>query len=350
MKKFQLGVIALAVVLAGTSMAASAAKGSAKNANKNPAPVTMMAPDLSACSSSALCSMENPSGFYVSLTGIDAVPSETGLGMFSDSWQYTDANGNITARSKPIKPAYKWAGAAAIGYNIPGTANNIELSYFWLNSDTHAVNGTGDNPTSFGSVFFSNWFPLAPGADFVSDAHLKYKVEQADLDVGRRYVDASGHFQIHPYAGARYAKLKHNLTFLLGNVKSQYHGIGPMVGFDGHFDFGCGFGAAGKFDAALMMGTVNANSELTFGITNVYKSPNTNRVVSNANMQLGLDYTYMFQNQNTLKLEIGYQVSEYFSPFDIIRGDTSPTDTRIIGLESTNFSYSGPFATLTWHA
>lgn len=340
MKKYQLGAIALAVLFSSSAMASHAKMAASSD-----------------CSSSTLCAMTtNPgnyfNGFSIGVRGLDAVPSETNLGMFSDSWQYTDGAGNITARSKPIKPAYKMTGQVNVGYNLPGTANDFNLAYLWLNSNTHAVN-TAVGASSFGSVFFSNWIPLVPDSGFVSDAHLKYRLDQVDLTAGRSYSDASGHFQVHPFGGLRYARLKHNLVFMLGQVTSTYHGIGPMVGFDAHFDFGCGFGAAGRFDSSVLMGTVNSSSLLVFGgPANSFVSPGTNRTVATAAGELGLDYTYTMANQSNIKLEIGYQGSEYFNPFDLIRGDTGSNtgEHRIVGLETTNFSFSGPFAELSWHA
>lgn len=320
MKKSNLKLIALIALFSGQSFA------------------------MTAETSSCLSGLCNPGGFYIGITGLDVVPSETGLGMFTDSWQYASADGStFTALSKPAKPAYKLQGAARIGFNIPGTANNVELSYFHLDSDTHSIRNAEDNPFAFGSAFFNLYIPIVPGIPFVSDSHLKYKVDQVDLTAGRLYTDASGHFQIHPYGGARFARLSHDLTFLVGYVRTQFRGVGPTLGVDGHFDFGCGFGAAGHIDSSVLMGRIDSDSQLRFGATFDYTSPKTNRVVSSVTGRLGLDYTYMMANNHSnFKIELGYQASEYFSPFDIIRAESFPTQ-RISGIESNNFSFAGPY-------
>lgn len=301
-----------------------------------------------ACPPGALCSLASPGGFYIGLTGMWVVPSETSIGDFTDSWEYANADGSFTALSKPAKFNYRWAAAGKIGYDIPCTANNIEVSYLWLHNRKHAINDTSSDPFAFGSVFFNVYLPLVPGEVLVSDAGLKKWVNQIDLTFGHRFTDVLAHLQLHPSFGARYVSMEHNLTFSVGHVSSNYHGVGPVIGVDGDWDFGCGFGASAYFDTALLMGTVAASSHINFGAIFNYQSPGTHRVISTFTGRLGVNYMHSVYNESTAKLELGYQVNRYADPFDIIQGMSPPTQ-RIAAINSTSFAFAGPYLTLTLH-
>ncbi len=308
---------------------------------------SLQASDCCEYSGPALRSDTGLSGFYIGATGVWAVPNETGLGTFTDSWQYANTDGSTTALSKPSKAHYKGAGGLKLGYDFPCSGNNVEVEYFRLYNSKHNVNDTSDNPVSFGSAFFNLGIPLTPGEAFVSDAHLKYTLNQVDAKFAHHFVIENGNVHITPFIGARYIDLKHDLTFLIGHVRSNYYGAGPLVGFDGEYRFCNGFAFAGRFDGAVVMGSVKADSFLNLGAALKYKSPRTDRIVYSVDARLGVSYSHTFCNQSWLKLEGGYKVANYHGPFDIIQGFT---DIQRIGtLGTTNFGYSGPYLELTYH-
>lgn len=298
--------------------------------------------------SSTLCAFNSPGGFYIGGTALYIRPSETGIGMVTDSWQYTAPNG-IQSLSKPFDPEHKWAGSVRIGYDIPMSANNVELSYLHLNNDTHAINDATSGPVSFGSVFFPNVLvPIAPGGIFVSNAHLRYKLDQVDLKAGRKYTDMNGGFAVHPSLGLRYANLQHRLSFVApGNVVSDFDGVGPMLSVDGEYGLPYGFGLVGYFDYAPIVGQSQAHS---YVYTFSFASPKRDRIVHSVTTKLGINYAYNFSNTLSAILEAGYQVNEYINAFDIIRGNINfAGDQRITGLETTSFGFRGPYLSLTVH-
>ncbi|KTD18001.1 Lpg1974 family pore-forming outer membrane protein [Legionella jordanis] len=300
---------------------------------------------------SALCAFDNPGGFYIAGTALYVKPSETGLGMVTDSWQYA-APGGVRSVSKPFDPEHEWEGAVRVGYDFPMSANNIEASYLRLENDTHAINDTSDSPISFGSYFFPNvLFPLPPGSTFVSDAHLKYELDQVDVKVGRMYRDMSGSYSIHPSVGVRYISLDHKLTFIApGSVTSEYDGAGPLFSLDGRYDLRWGVGLVGYFDYGLIVGQVNSNSHVTLsGVDSSFTSPKRDRIVNSITGKIGLDYNYVFANASRLTLEAGYQVNEYINAMDVIRGEILPAQ-KMVGLETTSFGFRGPYISLGWHA
>ena len=114
---------------------------------------------------------------------------------------------------------------------------------------------------------------------------------------------------LHGYAGLRYLDLedKHNRAFTLnfngvntpdngtivGNAKSDFSGVGPLLGFDAQYYLGYGFGLVGHFDGSLVVGRINADNNTTFQApadafgnpafinTDTFNQANTRRLVPN---------------------------------------------------------------------
>ncbi|RUR05647.1 Lpg1974 family pore-forming outer membrane protein [Legionella sp. km772] len=307
---------------------------------------TVSAGTMGSVCNSFLCAANNPGGFYLGISGVYGQPSETGLGLVTDSWLY-----GTTAISKPFDPDYKWYGIAKLGYDIPGTANNVEINYLFLNNGTHAVNDFSDGSIGFGSILFPDaTVPPTPG--FVSDALLTYKVSQVDGKVGRKYSDVSGAYQIRTSVGVRWAELKHSLVFAApGNMISRFQGTGPLFSLDGRYGFGSNFGLVGALDYGLLIGQANSHSFVNLGTNYGFEWPKRNRVVNSVTGKLGIDYTYNYSNLAQFTLEGGYQVNEYFNAMDTIRGTLGfDSIQRINGLETNDFSVQGPYVSLTVHA
>lgn len=301
--------------------------------------------------SASLCAFNKPGGIYASITGYYVKPSETGLGLVTDSWLY-EVPGGFLAQSKPMDPPHKGAGSVTLGYDLPNSANNIEVSYLYLNNKTHANNDFSDGSIGFGSILFMD-AALPPSDDFTSDAYLTYKVEQTDLKIGRKYTDLTHVFSIRPSVGVRYANLQHSLDFAApGNMHSRFRGIGPLFSLDGNYTLGYGVGLVGYFDYASIVGQASSSSYLNLAGTNFgFNWPKRDRIVSSINGKLGLDYHYTFSNNADLVIEAGYQVNQYVNSMDTIRGTIAFADIqRINGNETNSFSFRGPYLTLGIHA
>ena len=293
------------------------------------------------------------SGFYVKLTGAALLPSETGIGSFTDSWQFSNADGStIRSQSIPFKPDYKFAWGVLVGYDASSQPNFAEAEYFYLSNSTRNINNTSDGPPSFGSVFYNQGFTLAPGQEFVTDACLIYRVNQVDARVGHRFYVANNHLEVSPSIGVRWSDLIHNLSFGVGHIRTSYWGVGPVFGIDGVYTLYKGLKLLSHFDAALVVGCVKADSKLDFMGISKYISPNTNRVVPIFGAKLGLRYDFIFSNQSSLRIEAGYQVVTYVGVFDIITGFTEIPQVqvqRIASITTNKFSYSGPYASIAFH-
>ncbi|KTD61147.1 Lpg1974 family pore-forming outer membrane protein [Legionella spiritensis] len=300
---------------------------------------------------SVLCAFKVNGGFYAGVTGYYVRPSETGIGQVTDSWLYA-GQASFTARSKPFDPEHDWAGSVKVGYNFPESANNVEISYLFLDNTTHAVNDFSDGSIGFGSILFPDAvIPPTPG--FVSDAYLKYEVNQVDLKVGRKYSDVSGNFFIRPSIGVRYAELKHQLTFAApGNMISKFDGAGPMLSLDGNYTLGQGFGLVGYFDYALIVGKIDSHSFVNLaGVDFNFVWPKNDRIVNSLTGKLGIDYSHTFANDTNVVVEAGFQVNEYIDSMDTIRGTLAfGSIQRVGGKETNSFGFRGPYISLTAYA
>lgn len=307
--------------------------------------------DGTGCSGDALCADRTESGLYGSITGNWFRPSETDIGMVTDSWQ-TTSGGVTTDSDRPFRPDHELEGSYTLGYDFQGSANGIEFNYFHLDNSSRSVNAF-NGETLFTSYFFPGAsLPPAPG--FVSDANLTYKIDQADLKLTRKLTQFIDHFSVRPALGIRYAKLKHDLTFAApGYVRSEFSGAGPMFSVDGSYEIGRGFSLIGYVDGALLVGETDANSYLNFGGTVYFKKPDNYRTVSNVNGRVGLNYTHSM-NEMLVSAEVGYQASQYFNPFDLIRGNVAfapgLVGRGINDIITTNFAVNGPYVKLGLHA
>ncbi|WP_185967299.1 Lpg1974 family pore-forming outer membrane protein [Legionella israelensis] len=314
--------------------------------------------DGTGCIGDALCADRTLTGLYGSITGSWLRPSETDIGMVTDSWQFTRPDGSTLDEDRPVEPDHEFEGSFTIGYDFENSANSIEFNYYHLNNSTRAVNSARNNETLFTSYFFpGGTFPPLSIPGFVSDATLTYKVDQADLKLARKYTQFNRGFSLRPALGVRYAELKHDFTFKApGYVRSEFSGIGPMFSLDGSYNLGYGFHLLGYIDSSLLVGDTDANSFLGFNGTAFFKKPDNERVVTTLTGRIGVDYTYAIRNQMSIAAEVGYQVSEYFNPFDLLRGNVTFTPNNVLvgaginDIITTNFSISGPYVKIGVHA
>ncbi len=296
-------------------------------------------------------------GFYVGVTGIYAKPSESGIGLVTDSWQYQQPNGALLSQSKPFDPDSSGGIGAKVGYDFGASGNSLEFDYLHFNNSTHGLNASDGSPTSFASVFFPDVVIPNPAAiGLVSDANLAYNLNQYDLWLAHTMGSPTSGFSFKPAIGVRYASLSHNMTFAApGYVKSDFQGLGPEMGFDARFGLGYGFGIIGHLDDAVLASNVTGSSHVeaaAFGLNSTFDSPENQRVSNSVTGRLGADYKYVFTNGSIIALEGGYQAIQYSNAFDIIQGNVSPgipAGQHITAINTDSFSLRGPYLSLTYH-
>lgn len=294
---------------------------------------------------------------------------------------YASLNTGTTAffssELRSVEPGYDWGWGVNIGYIFPNTGNDVNLSYFYLDTDHHdSVNGP------FISLFNIDDIEIAPDSIILARAKSSYSLNQLDLTVGQ-FIDVGCRLILHPNVGLRWARFERDLNSdyfeteddvapftiddaLFTHEKSDFDGIGPLVGIDASYYIGLGFGAVAHFDSALLVGSLDTSTNAVhvenFGaadqtsFVNDFKADNIRRIVPVMDGKLGLDYTYVFNNaaNSDLTLEAGWMVSHYFNTVDrlstIVDDDTDPGNTvTIVGRTTSDFGLHGPYVSLILH-
>lgn len=299
-----------------------------------------------------------PGGFVIGGTINYLQPSDS-----HGDLDYATLNANSTSVVKNIDPSYNWGWSINAGYIFPNTGNDINASFFHLDTDdTNSFSFGGNNiivilPIS---VFAFGGFLTTNG-----ESEANYDINQIDVTAGQ-FIDVGCRLILHPNAGLRWAdierKLNGNFNFfdLSGNPdaiynsneKSDFDGIGPLAGLDASYYIGSGFGLVGHFDAALLAGNINTKSngsliaftEENSGFTIAFQNNSNERMVPILDGKLGANYTYVFNNSaNTdLTLEAGWQVSKYFNAVDRL-------PSNIVLHSTSSLALQGPYADLTLH-
>lgn len=331
-----------------------------------------------------------PGGFVMGGSGFYLQPSNTNGDLDYAAVNVNNATtvfGSATAFSSSLQnvdPSYNWGWGVNVGYIFPNTGNDINLSYFQLNtSDTASVfnnslNGSissVDNNVNFENFANGSFVPSSPNtiADSAT-AKSEYNLNQVDLTAGQ-YINVGCRLSLHPFAGLRWAEVQRKLnsaysddatgsTTIAGGFvtdvlnqsvafaeKSDFQGVGPVAGIDANYYVGMGFGIVGHFDSALLIGDINASTNaLTQGVafnavdvSEGFPAPLTftaqgaaiasftagdiHRVVPVLDGKLGADYTYVFNNvaNSDLTLEAGWMVSNYFNAVDRLQTNTDIT-------------------------
>ncbi len=317
--------------------------------------------------------------FIVGVTGYYLKPSPTGSDTAYAS--VAAAFSNTTAISGLFSPEtnYDWGYGINLGYIFPNSPFDVNLTYFHLGNNQ--ANDTilapdGINPAKdVGpvSVILGN-----VGRYDTAAASVKYAINQVDLTVGK-YVNYGCRVQVHPNIGLRYTALDRELnSFYIMNPAStrnffgttafdedsDFEGFGPIIGVDGSFYIARGFGAVAHADYALLFGNIDATVNEADVLNQVvppastpfskyFKDEDDDRVIQVADLKLGGNYTYLFnQNSNSnLTLEIGYQFTGYLRPIDRLETEGRPAarDSDFLGLNSSDLGLHGPYASLVVH-
>lgn len=356
-----------------------------------------------------------------------AVPQFPGGSFIGGSGLYLEpaAAGNDLAygfhnRYVKVDPGYSWGWSINGGYLYPGTANDVYISYFQLNTSDTASTAFAPVISSLfsltggaiGATTFTLQNPnqgLAPTAISFAHANAEYGINQVELDAGQ-YIDVGCRLTLHPSVGLRWADVDRKLStdatenfaaFSVASTdsagapnivsfapganlyhteeESDFSGIGPEIGIDSTYYVGYGFGFIARAEAALLIGTIDTENNFESTINNAvvpggnislvpavlaasdWSEPSTTRIVPVADLKLGANYTYLFNNalNSDLTLEAGWQVSEYRNSVDRTFATGAPAAGGSLGVianvngfpsTTSGVGFQGPYVNLTFHA
>jgi major outer membrane protein len=221
---------------------------------------------------------------------------------------------------------------------------------------------------------------IGPDAALYTRAQGKvtFNFNEVNIHYGQ-YVNLGLCTQLNVYAGISIAQIKQHLSTIYSGagsgtgtisrttfVPSSFMGAGPQAGLDFAYTIARGFNIAGKFTAALLVGT--AKNHTAFASTSPVlvalgdPSPNLQRTCVENRVQmipsfgerLGLAYFCSFCENYMAKIEVGYEAKIFLNaiqstdissgvinlkPFGATAGVFARTFARTLG----NFSLGGPY-------
>jgi hypothetical protein len=339
-------------------------------------------------------------GFVIGATGFYLQPSDT-----KGDLDYASSNvnnnsvtsataGNAAVNLHNVDPGYDWGWGVNAGYIFPNTGNDVNLSYFHFDSTENAstsvtgFNGSLGQNTN-GNFILPVGFVVSNGNSYQNvTATAKYELDQVDLTAGQ-YINVGCRLSLHPIAGVRWAQVDRKLTenysapgtsgliastnlttnnlgngTLTLNEKSDFEGIGPLMGLDASYYIGQGVGLVGHFDSALLVGNINSQTteamsrlnnlffpsgQSTFNAT--YTANSAHRLVPVLDAKLGINYTYVFDNvaNSDVTVEGGWQNSHYWNAVDRLQV-VDGTGAGIVGRTTSSLALSGPYLSVIVHA
>lgn len=316
-----------------------------------------------------------PGGFVVGGSAFYLQPSASNGDLDYATVSFSPAPGAPNSSSvKAVDPGYDWGWGINVGYIFPNTGNDVNVNYFHF--DSTDTNGLTLPFSQDFFLFLINNFNDVPFQAGGAASKVQYNLNQVDLTAGQ-YIDVGCRLILHPNAGLRWAELDrkiwtngldiflfssgHNLETV--DSKSNFSGIGPLAGLDASYYIGGGFGAVAHFDSALLIGDIDASSNIfdgTFTSGSVSSSStsanvdSTNRLVPVLDAKLGLDYTFIFNNNanSDITLEAGWMVSKYFNAIDHLNTLSThfPFDGQnVVNRFTSNLGLEGPYASLVVH-
>ncbi len=262
-----------------------------------------------------------------------------------------------------VDPSYHLGYNVNAAYRIACTGNDISVNW------TH-LGETSDSETS---PTIHDLALTGPARTLNVDgtSKVKFKLDSVDLDVGQR-VNLGDNFLMRLFAGVRFVDLQQKKdsdyvaaetrtggsapfrnTFVNLFQDSEFRGVGPQVGLDGRYCLGGGFGVdanltgsllVGRVDPSARIGAVQATRSQTTQTTDFVldvplDSKRINRVVPALDANLGLDYTYNFNNcyRSSLVIQAGYKAINYFDVTHHILSNIGPNNASSVG-------FDGPYA------
>lgn len=276
----------------------------------------------------------------------------------------------LDAFMQNITPDYQGAYEANIGYLFPNTATDFELSYFHFQSNdtNYSV------PVPFNETVQNFYQNLIGGSFIAATGNEEQLFKKYDAAFGHKFV-VDHNLMIHPFAGVEYAKINRvlNLSYfdLIPNpfitlppsemsaiISSNFHGFGPLLGFDFAYNIFSRISFVGKAASSLLFGKVDSyfnNVLMRLNRTEVFTtSASQDAVVPSISTSLGLNYSIPLNKRRTnIQFEGGYFLSYYFNSLNKLQNPgnegiiNNPNPNPFLRRNSSAFGLAGPYVKVT---
>lgn len=235
----------------------------------------------------------------------------------------------IATQELDLDPHFKWESGYRIAAGWQFGCSDWEIDALWThfqNKGTRTVDGE---------------------QDVINSGTCKVKLDQVDVVLAYQSTWCS--FTLKPFLGVRLAKIDEhvnaqvstNITILpdtfgfetrIFDDNQHSKVIGPLLGFQGDWEIGCGFGIYGNAAASLLYGYHKAHFEDsdTFTVPLIRETASINRKHLhrfnwNVDLALGIRWHTCLCDSLEFGLKVGFEHHEYFnqSLIGVERGDIS---------------------------
>lgn len=270
---------------------------------------------------------------------------------------------DYASKIKSVKPDYNWGWKLDLMYNFEGNGRDAQLT--WTHYNHHTSSSTTD---ADGTYMLGTGFAILPAWD-VAEGHTKADYDAVDLMFGQK-MDFADKVMVRLSGGMRYVDLrnKDHGEYFLGDFidgdddtfveeeisyKSQFQGLGPRAAVNTRVALGGGFSVVGSMGTSLLIGSQKASlndqidilveDTLLIDIDAGAKKTTSTRIVPELDMRLGVNYTYAFNPDTALGVELGWEAVNYFNVKDTSLMGYLDT---VSGAEETDFGLQGPYLRL----
>lgn len=321
-------------------------------------------------------------GFSFGADALYMKPSATNTNYFVNfgTPALTTTTTSFSGSNQSADPNWNWGFDAFLGYRIPGTGNDVTLTWTHLCQKTTSDSSVQPGVTIPGVTVFGIPLPATTLNPIAATASSTFKYDAVDLDLGQK-VNFGDQFLFKMFAGVRFARIEQDLDSTYGTVlpaaffpttttaalnldqTSKFSGAGPRIGFSGRYCFGQGafggFGLDANVATSLLIGSTDSSINPTFVTTTFTGNTATGSTVISGNVDsdmkchvvpavdanLGLDYTYNFNNcdRSSLVIQAGYKVINYWDVTQFPVGNGGLLSAN----NATSVGFHGPYAGVT---
>lgn len=230
----------------------------------------------------------------------------------------TDGTQIIATDEFDSDPHFKWNVGYRIGAEYQFCDANWDVGVVW----THFQD--------------SGHRSITESTDVDNSIRCSLKFDQIDLLMGYQS-DTSCEFTFKPFVGLRGARIRESVhAFLVTDITlspatpatetrtfdddQTYTGLGPIIGFGGEWDFGCGFSLYGSAAASFLYGKYKVN----FDDSDIFSAPLSRSVFStnsrhmrcidwNIDVTLGIRWETYVCDCYRVDMQLGLEHHQYFN-------------------------------------
>ena len=263
--------------------------------------------------------------------------------MGSLSYGVTSSSTSGIQNGHTKRPDFDWdAGVrVGLGYKIPHDNWDVLLQYTYFQGN--AAGHAGHSGTVVYPSWANAWNFAGPGLFYVNKAraHWRLNLNMGDIELGR-VCKPSSWLSLRPFLGVRGAVIDqdYHVKYSGGSafpgdtdsvhLDSDFWGVGLRGGLDTLWGLGCGIGIYGNGSVSLLSGhfDVHETEHLNKArITRLNIKSHPSQVVAVADLALGLQWDYLFNNdRNHFGVKLGWEFNIFFNQNQLFnfRGTGTP--------------------------